>query len=125
MLFKSHSPFRILQNFCFYILGFELEFYEGLISLLSDRSCKLLTPSKVKNALVNDPCLVDASEQDVLWQGILTWFSFGPDAQEFRYSLGLDSNGFKFSHWPASKTVTDFSISPFSRTLLKISFSFV
>lgn len=68
------------------------------MSLFLRISWMWLVSSKVKNKLINDPCLVDTSEQDVPWQGMLTWFSFGPvRAQEFRYSLGLDSSGFKFS----------------------------
>lgn len=58
----------------------------------------------MKNKLINDPCLVDTSEQHVPWRGSLTQFSFGPvHAQEFRYSSGSESKGFKFSDWPASK----------------------
>lgn len=58
----------------------------------------------MKNKLISDPCLVDTSEQHVPWRSSVTQFSFGPvHAQEFRYSSGSESKGFKFSDWPASK----------------------
>lgn len=112
--FKSHRPFRILQHLFFKSLNLRAwnGVWWGLISLHLLISCKWLASNKVKNKLINDPCLVDTSEQAVLgrvyWPGLALALSvlrssgifLGWIPMDLNSQPGLHQNSHRFRNQP-------------------------